>query len=41
MPALDDKDRAMLAFVAKAVNSPESIAKSDMDRLHTMDWAIF
>jgi len=36
---LDDKDRAMLAFVVKAVESPEAISQADMDRLHAMGWA--
>ena len=35
---LDDKDRAMLAFVAKAVESPAAISQADMDRLHTAGW---
>jgi len=35
---LEDKDRAMLVFVVKAVKSPDSISQSDMDRLHEMGW---
>lgn len=35
---LDDKDRAMLAFVAKAVASPDSVTQDDMDRLHALEW---
>jgi hypothetical protein len=36
---LDDKDRAMLAFVVKAVKAPTSISPADMDRLHAMGWS--
>ena len=35
---LDDKDRAMLTFVVKAVKSPDSISQGDMNRLHEMGW---
>ncbi|RJQ69980.1 MAG: hypothetical protein C4519_21215 [Desulfobacteraceae bacterium] len=35
---LDDKDRAMLVFVVKAVQSPTSMSPADMDRLHAMGW---
>ncbi len=35
---LDDKDRAMLAFVAKAVKSSDAVSKADMDRLHELGW---
>ncbi len=35
---LDDKDRAMLTFVMKAVKAPQSISQEDMDRLHAMGW---
>ena len=35
---LDDKDRAMLAFVIKAVKTPEAVAAQDMDQLHDMGW---
>jgi alkylhydroperoxidase family enzyme len=35
---LDDKDRAMLAFVMKAVKTPEAVEKEDMDRLHALGW---
>jgi hypothetical protein len=35
---LDDKDRAMLAFVAKAVESPDSVTQDDMDQLHALEW---
>ena len=36
---LDDKDRAMVSFVVKAINDPESVDKSDMDKLHGLGWA--
>ncbi|MDA8139837.1 MAG: hypothetical protein M0036_14395 [Desulfobacteraceae bacterium] len=35
---LDDKDRAMLAFVMKAVKAPQSVSQQDMDQLHAMGW---
>jgi len=35
---LDDKDRAMVAFVMKAIKSPDEVAKNDMDRLHELGW---
>ena len=35
---LDDKDRAMLAFVMKAVRTPDAVEKRDMDRLHDLGW---
>jgi alkylhydroperoxidase family enzyme len=35
---LDDKDRAMLSFVAKAVRSPGSVLQTDIDRLRSMGW---
>jgi hypothetical protein len=35
---LDDKDRAMVAFVMKAVKSPDDIEKQDVDQLHDMGW---
>ena len=35
---LDDKDRAMVAFVMKAVKSPDAVEKQDMDQLHDMGW---
>lgn len=36
---LDDKDRAMLTFVVKAVKSPDAVAQADMDRLHAAGWS--
>ena len=30
---LDDRDRAMVDFVMKAVKTPEAVAKEDVDRL--------
>ncbi|MGD9211187.1 MAG: hypothetical protein PVI90_10445 [Desulfobacteraceae bacterium] len=35
---LDDKDRAMLAFVVKAVKDSDSVAKADIDQLYVMGW---
>lgn len=36
---LDDKDRALLAFVAKATGSPDAVSQADMDGLHTLGWS--
>ena len=36
---LDDKDRAMVAFVMKAVKTPDAVEKQDMDILHEQGWA--
>lgn len=35
----DDKDRAMVAFVMKAVKTPVAVEKEDVDRLHDLGWA--
>jgi len=35
---LDDKDRAMVSFVMKAVKSPDAVEKQDVDRLHDHGW---
>jgi alkylhydroperoxidase family enzyme len=35
---LDDKERAMLVFVVKAVKAPASMSSADMDRLHAAGW---
>ena len=35
---LDDKDRAMVSFVMKAVKSPDAVEKQDMDKLHDYGW---
>ena len=35
---LDDKDRAMVSFVMKAVKSPDDIAAQDVERLHDHGW---
>jgi len=35
---LDDRDQAMVAFVIKAVKTPEAVAAEDIDRLHELDW---
>lgn len=35
---LDDKDRTIVAFVLKAIKSPDAIEKQDIDRLHDMGW---
>jgi alkylhydroperoxidase family enzyme len=36
---LDDKDRAMVAFVMKAVKTPDAVEKQDVDKLHEQGWA--
>jgi hypothetical protein len=36
---LDDKDRAMVSFVMKAIKSPDAVEKQDMVELHDHDWA--
>ena len=35
---LDDKDRAMVSFVMKAVKSPDSVEKPDVDKLYEHGW---
>jgi len=35
---LEDKDRAMVAFVMKAIKTPDAVAQADMDRLHALGW---
>ena len=35
---LDDKDREMVAFVMKAVKTPDALEKQDVDRLHDLGW---
>ena len=35
---LDDKDRAMVSFVMKAIKSPDAIEKQDIDKLHDNGW---
>ena len=35
---LEDKERAMLDFVMKAIKTPDTVAQEDMDRLHEMGW---
>ncbi|MBU1343145.1 MAG: hypothetical protein KKE44_11375 [Proteobacteria bacterium] len=35
---LSKKDEALLVFVLKAVNTPESINKTDIDTLHALGW---
>jgi len=35
---LDDKDRAMVAFVIKAIKTPDAVEKQDMDELHDLGW---
>ena len=36
---LDDKDRAMLTFVIKAIKTPDAVVKEDIDQLHDLGWA--
>jgi len=35
---LDDKDRALLAFVAKAIKDQSAVTQEDMDQLHGLGW---
>ena len=35
---LDDKDRAMVAFVMKAIKDPNSTTQADVDGLHSHGW---
>jgi alkylhydroperoxidase family enzyme len=35
---LDDKDRAMVSFVMKAIKSPDDVGKQDVDGLHEHGW---
>ena len=35
---LDDKDRAMLTFVMKAIKTPDAVNQEDVDRLHDLGW---
>ena len=35
---LDDRDRAMVAFVVKSIKSPDAVEKQDIDRLHELGW---
>jgi len=35
---LNDKDKAMLLFVLKAVKTPDSVEQKDVDALHELEW---
>ena len=35
---LDDRDRVMLAFVMKAIKTPDAIVQEDTDQLHDLGW---
>jgi len=35
---LEDKERDMLAFVMKAIKTPDAVGKEDMDHLHESGW---
>ena len=35
---LEDKDRDLLAFVMKAIKTPDAVEKEDMDHLHELGW---
>ena len=35
---LDDKDRAMVAFVMKAIKTPDTVEKQDVEQLHDLGW---
>jgi len=36
---LENKERAMLAFVMKAIKTPDAVVAEDMDQLHDLGWA--
>ena len=36
---LDDKDRAMVSFVMKAVKTPDAIEQEDVEKLHEQGWS--
>ena len=36
---LEDNERAMLAFVIKAIKTPDAVTQEDVDQLHEMGWA--
>ncbi len=36
---LEDKERDMLAFVMKAIKTPDGVAKEDIDHLNDLGWA--
>ena len=35
---LDDKDRAMVAFVLNTIKSPTAVTRADIDQLHDLGW---
>jgi hypothetical protein len=35
---LEDKDRALLAFVTTAIKDPDAVGQEDMDHLHDLGW---
>jgi hypothetical protein len=35
---LEDKERAMLSFVLKAIKTPDAVDQQDMDQLHDLGW---
>ena len=35
---LDDKDRAMLTFVMKAIKTPDAVIREDVESLHDFGW---
>jgi hypothetical protein len=35
---LEDKDQALVAFVMKAVKTPDAVEKADLDGLHDLGW---
>jgi alkylhydroperoxidase family enzyme len=36
---LDNKDGAMVAFVMKAIKTPDAVEKQDVDQLHDLGWS--
>jgi len=35
---LEDNEREMVAFVMKAIKTPDAVVREDVDRLHDLDW---
>jgi len=35
---IEDKDKAMLLFVLKAIKTPDDVSQQDIDALHAMGW---
>jgi len=35
---MEDNERAMAAFVMKAIKTPDAVVKADVNRLHDLGW---